>query len=93
MDIEDIEDAFEGAFWSSQEFRGPNEPRVNIVDGLLAIANGLHSVSRAIRDLGNADAATPMGAIEAFGGVIKEDLCDALKYAGEVIAESLQRKA
>jgi len=37
-----------------------------------AIADGLFAIARAIRDLGNADAATPMGAIEALGVVVKE---------------------
>ena len=39
----------------------------NVVDGLYAIASSLDSVASALRYLGNADAATPMGAIEALG--------------------------
>jgi hypothetical protein len=41
-----------------------------------AIAAGLFAVANAIQDLGNGDAATPMGAIEAFGMVMKEGLSD-----------------
>jgi len=41
-----------------------------------AIAAGLFAVANAIHYLGNADAATPMGAIEAFGMVMKEGLSD-----------------
>jgi hypothetical protein len=36
------------------------------------LADGLFAVARALRDLGNADAATPMGAMEALGAVLKE---------------------
>ena len=36
------------------------------------VAEGLMSVARAIRNLGNADASTPMGGLEAHGAVIKE---------------------
>ena len=41
-----------------------------------AIAAGLFAVANSIQDLGNGDAATPMGAIEAFGMVMKEGLSD-----------------
>ncbi|MDD4986663.1 MAG: hypothetical protein PHQ43_12960 [Dehalococcoidales bacterium] len=44
----------------------------NYVSDEQAIADGLFAIARAIRDLGNADAATPMGAIEALGKVMKE---------------------
>lgn len=46
----------------------------NVADGLFAIAHSLDGVARAIRDLGNADATTPMGAIEALGLELKEGL-------------------
>lgn len=52
----------------------------NVVDGLFAIARALHAVARELRDLGNGDAATPMGAIEAFGDHIGQKL-DALTQA------------
>lgn len=42
---------------------------VNIVDALFAM-------QRALRDLGNGNAATEMGAIEAFGKVMKEGMDD-----------------
>lgn len=34
------------------------------------IADGLHDIASALRSLGNADAETPMGAIEALGAVL-----------------------
>jgi hypothetical protein len=38
------------------------------------VAKQLHAISRALRDLGTADAATPLGAIEFLGVEIKEGL-------------------
>ena len=46
----------------------------NITDALLYVGDGLHAIARSIHLLGNADAATPMGAIEALGAVLKESL-------------------
>jgi hypothetical protein len=43
-------------------------------DGVYAIAVAIMRLSQAIDRLGNADAATPMGAIEAFGKHIGEKL-------------------
>ena len=45
---------------------------VNIVDGLLAIAEAIGSLARAIDRLGPANAATPMGAIEILAMEVKE---------------------
>ena len=47
---------------------------VNVVDGLFAIAESLKSVAGALRDLGNGNAATQFGAIEALSIQIKEGL-------------------
>jgi hypothetical protein len=52
------------------------------------IASGLDYIGRMLRDLGNADAATPMGAIEGLGLVIKEGL-SAVASSNESIAEAL----
>ena len=49
-------------------------------DGAYAIACAIMALTRAIDRLGNADAITPMGAIEAFGLHIGEKL-DALTNA------------
>lgn len=49
------------------------------------VADALASIARALRDLGNADATTPMGAIEAFGVVVRE-VGDAI---GDAIREGL----
>ena len=44
----------------------------NIADAMLAVA-------RALNRLGNADATTPVGGLEALGAVLK----DAIEYAGD----------
>lgn len=51
------------------------------------IANALCGVAKALRDLGNADAATPMGGLEALGAVLKEGLCQVATYQGESLTE------
>jgi hypothetical protein len=51
------------------------------VDGLFAVASALDGVAKAIQRLGNADAATPMGGLEALGA--------AVKAAGEEIASAI----
>ncbi len=48
----------------------------NVVDALLQIAEGLQSVARSIRDLGNGNASTNMGAIEALSVVLKDSLSE-----------------
>jgi hypothetical protein len=59
-----------------------NTDQASIVDGLLAIARALDGVAHAIHRLGNADAFTPMGAIEAYGkhmGEKMDSLIDAIR--------------
>jgi hypothetical protein len=46
----------------------------NVVDGLFAIARSLNRIADALWGLGNGNAATHMGAIEAFGLHIGEKL-------------------
>lgn len=41
---------------------------------ILRCAQAIESCARALRDLGNADAATSMGAIEALGKVVRDGL-------------------
>lgn len=67
--------------------------REQIMEEENSIAESLESITRALRLLGNADANTPMGAIEALGAVIKEvfengfsEISDSL----ESIAESIR---
>ena len=48
---------------------------------ILVLATEMGSIAYALRALGNADAATPMGAIEALGKVIIE--------TGEIIANAI----
>lgn len=56
-----------------------------IADALFALADGL---TRTLRDLGNGNAATPMGAIEAFGLVMKE-AADGIAGAIQNVAEGM----
>jgi hypothetical protein len=58
-------------------------------DGTYAIAAALVRVASALRDLGNGNAATPMGAIEAYGKRIGEKL----DHLNSVIAEVGERLA
>lgn len=57
-------------------------------DGAYAVAYGLLQVARALHKLGVADAATPMGAIEALSGEVKgvasaiQGLADAVQGDG-----------
>lgn len=51
----------------------------------LVVADSLESIAEAIRRLGNADAATPMGGLEALGKAIQEgmrDLADVIRTQG-----------
>lgn len=50
------------------------QERADDGDGQFAIACALMAVARSIDRLGNADAATPMGAIESFGEHIGKKL-------------------
>ncbi len=59
---------------------------------LAVVAEGLDGIARALRLLGNADAATPMGALEALGKVHEEAsvrLAGAVEEAARDIAEGL----
>lgn len=64
------------------------ERRADDGDGQFAIAVGLLAVARAIKNLGNGDAATSMGAIEAFGMHVGEKM-DALTSAIHSAADDL----
>ena len=54
--------------------KGRNEAGYAIAYALLKLANATESLSIWVKYLGNGDAATPMGAIEAFGKHIGEKL-------------------
>jgi hypothetical protein len=56
------------------------------------VTSGLMFIGRAIDRLGNADAATPMGAIEAFGAVFKETV-DGLSEALQDVARAIRAAA
>lgn len=44
----------------------------NVVDGLFAIARGLHAVAQSIEKLGISDASTPFGAVELLSMEIRD---------------------
>ena len=56
----------------SPNVKDVNGDPANVVDGLFAIARGLAAVAEAINRLGNADAATPMGAIEMLSKEVRD---------------------
>lgn len=61
---------------------GSKNDAKNAVDALFSIADSLHEVAAALRALGNGNACTQMGAIEAFGIVVKDSadrLADAIE--------------
>jgi hypothetical protein len=61
----------------------------NVVDGMFAIARSLDLVARALRDLGNGDAATPMGAIEAMSVKLNEGL-SSISTSIEMLADAVK---
>ena len=77
-----IAGAVDHAFTSDQ-YNCNAEGGANIVDALFAIA-------RALRDLGNSDAATPMGGLEALGLAIKEG-CEDVGNAIRSLSDSVDR--
>ena len=60
----------------------------NVVDALDSISASLRGIAKALHALGNADASTPMGAIEAFGAVVEES-ADKLAGGLHAIAEAI----
>lgn len=65
---------------ATAEHSGGIKAGANITDALFAIADAIETLARRVNDLGNGDAATPMGAIEAFGAHIGEKM-DAMTAA------------
>lgn len=63
-----------------------NFESANVVDGLFAIARGLHHIARSIEALGNNNAATEMGAIEAASVKVSE----AVLAAASTVAEAME---
>lgn len=59
--------------------------QVNITDGLFAVARSLEAIARSIHALGNSDAATHMGGLEALGKTLSESI--------ERVAESMENQA
>jgi len=48
------------------------------------LVGAIHGVAFALRLLGNADAATSMGAIEAFGAVVEEGFSNLTSVIGDI---------
>ena len=71
---------------AQKEFRDRAED-----DGQYAIAYALLRVARAIDRLGNADAATPMGGMEALGKVVGDQL-EAIASALGSLADAVGEK-
>lgn len=46
---------------------GMNDEPQDVVEALLAIADSINNLARAVRDLGNGNASTDFGAIEYLG--------------------------
>lgn len=80
-EIDRLASQISDAFVSGSEETGDGMP-ANVVD---AIFEAGREISRAMKLLGTADAATPMGAIEAHGVMLKE--------AGDAIARGLSEVA
>ena len=53
-----------------------NFEAANVVDGLFAIARAIDGLAYQLKMLGNGDAATKMGAIEALGKTVSEALAN-----------------
>jgi len=85
MDENKIAKAIWGTLSSPNE-SDSNLETANVVDALCKCARGLHRIAEALNRLGNADASTPMGGMEALGAVHKEGyelLADAIRDTKE----------
>jgi hypothetical protein len=54
------------------------------------VATALGSIAYQLKNLGNADAATPMGAIEAHGKVVSEAITDGLSAVADAMSEQAE---
>lgn len=73
-----------------------NRDEGNITDALFEAAQAGENIASAIHRLGNADASTPMGAIEALGAVMErgfDSIADAIRSGLEQIADAIGEKA
>lgn len=83
----EVADAIRLAFTSDVDY-DEQDAQPNVVDALVSIA-------RALTKLGNADASTPFGAIEALGKAIldsNERIANALGDVADAIRESREKK-
>jgi hypothetical protein len=88
-------DALHDVLISTETDQYPGEA-VNVVDGLYALAR---AVTQGAKHLGLQDASTPMGALEALSGSLRDleepingvgtDISDAVTHAGNRIATAL----
>lgn len=68
---------------SSNESTRAGEP-ANVVDALFAIARSIDGLAYQVKYLGNGDAASPMGAIEALGATVKEGMSGVADALNEI---------
>lgn len=83
--VNDVADKLGDATVSYAEKDAEGDEGANIVDGLFAIARSIESLAKAVHKLGNADASTPMGALESHGLVVKE--------AAELLASAISNRS
>ena len=74
---------------ASHEISGASCAGATIVDALIMISKSIDGLARQVRNLGTADAATPMGAIEAHADHMGRIITD----AAEIIAGSMSAVA
>jgi hypothetical protein len=86
-DRDDVAEAIFGTLMSPNE-ADRNLEAANVVDGLYEISRALHHIARAIESLGNNNAATDMGAIEAATVTLTEALGSAASTIAEAMAEN-----
>jgi hypothetical protein len=79
---DEIATALYDALSSHTEEDRRGEQPANVVDALFAISRSLDAVARSINRLGNADAATPMGGLEALGAVLKDGMSEIASALG-----------
>lgn len=72
------------------EAKAWTDSRYAIAYAIMRLAEETGSVASGLRMLGTADAATPMGAIEAHGALLKDELIPSLTNALNSIAEAIE---
>lgn len=98
MSDDPIVKALNSVFRSTKNFDHEPAGSANMVDGLFAIARSIDGLAYQIKNLGTADAATPMGAIEILAkevGRVAESLSSiesAINVGASEIAGAMEEK-